>query len=194
MVHGEVSTDTIRLHQSGARLQPRGESARDLDVSADIKAFGTVLYEMITGHKPPVEIAAGAFEPQNSVRTLADVRNEAGRLAERCLTGKEEIQHVLIELRLLGLLARGFDGGLRRVKVISSPAPVKPERHRLRIVGRSLTAPRRDTSGASDKSGQPRLRLVESSRSLQLQRAGKTAGASASESGLLKVGELPDSE
>jgi len=67
-----------------------------------------------------------------------------------------DIQHVLIELRILVLLARGLDFNPRRVTAVSTPAPVKSEWRRFRVVGRGspelassparlqLVKPRRD--------------------------------------------------
>jgi hypothetical protein len=165
LVHGDVTAETIRLHQAGVRLQPRAEGTTTDDLTSDVVALGKVLYQMIEGCKPSSELVGGPFDAPCPVRNLADVRSEAGRLAKNCLSKSVDIQHVLIELRILGLLARGLEGVPRRVKVISKPAQVKPERHRLRIVGRSLTAPPpADRGAASDKAERPRLQLVPSSR------------------------------
>jgi hypothetical protein len=99
--HGGIRVESIFLATSGMMLAAP-EPANDLRPVDDIAAFGAVLFEMLTGHKPP---EAGKF-PVGSTGLQA----AALQLAERCIGATEEagpdIQKVSTEVRLLLILAR----------------------------------------------------------------------------------------
>ena len=134
LAHGEVGTGSIWLKESGALLQPRGSRSRSADARTDVAAFGAVLYQMFTGVRPPSGLRAPAFTPVTTARDLSDVRNDAIRLAEKCLDGSPDMKQVRIELRILGILTRGLQNKRRGLKVVEMPAPAVPEPRRLQVV------------------------------------------------------------
>jgi hypothetical protein len=136
LAHGEVNPASIWLRASGARLQPRGSRSRSADARLDISAFGAVLYEMMTGRKPPSDVAFAAFTPVRSVTDIDGVRTEAIQLAERCLGGSTDMRQVVIELRILGLLTRGLEAVPQSLRGVNTPAPAAPEPHRLQVVAK----------------------------------------------------------
>jgi len=155
--HGGVSAAAIRLLPTGAKLDPRADCLLMNGEANDITAFGGVLYELMTGEKPPAEIVVSPyFQEPGRTNSLVEIRSDATRLAQKCLCKSLDIQHVLIELRILVLLARGLDFNPRRVTAVSTPAPGKSEWRRFRVVGRGspelassparlqLVKPRRD--------------------------------------------------
>jgi hypothetical protein len=108
--HGEVSPTSVVLRGSGAELVPPHGRVREANSSADVSAFGAVLYQMLTGSKP----ARGGLvaAPAESVPDAGPqgLRAAAMRLAAKCLARPPEqtptIQMVSIEARLLNMRAR----------------------------------------------------------------------------------------
>jgi hypothetical protein len=138
LAHGEVNLGSIRLSESGARLQPRGSRTRLADTRSDVAAFGAVLYEMMTGLKPPSDVKSAVFTPVTTAMDMGDVRTDAIRLAEKCLDGSPDMKQVLIELRILGILTRRLAVLPYRLQAVETPVMVAPEPHRLRVVERPV--------------------------------------------------------
>ena len=108
--HGEVSPTSVVLHRSGAELVPPNGRASEANSSADVSAFGAVLYQMLTGSKPPRGGLVAAPEEPLPDADPASLRAAAMRLAAKCLASPPEraptIQMVSIEARLLNMRAR----------------------------------------------------------------------------------------
>ena len=108
--HGAVSLASVVLRSTGAALLPPNSLVRDANSRADVAAFGTVLYQMLTGTNPP----PGGFPAAPAERAphadLPGLRAAATRLAAKCLATPPDkaptIQMVVTEVRLLNLLAR----------------------------------------------------------------------------------------
>jgi len=116
-LHGSVNANSVIVTAAGAQLMPPNGQARYTVPGADVAAFGSLLYEILTGEKPsprtmpPPTIAASRSSPRG-------LRIAAMRLAAKCLRSTSnsfgEMQKVLTEVRLLGLQA----------KISEKPAPV----------------------------------------------------------------------
>ena len=108
--HGEVSTATVVLRPPGAALLPPNGLQRMVDLPADVAAFGAVLYEMLTGVKPPRDGSLAAPQERVPRAGFAGLRAAATRLAVKCLAAPPDqaptIQMVVTEVRLLNVLAQ----------------------------------------------------------------------------------------
>src|SRR5208283_2846357 len=107
--HGEVSPASVVLRSTGAALLPPNSPAKDADSRADVAAFGTVLYQMLTGSNPASAGSQAVPAERVHATGFSGLRAAATRLAARCLTTPDKaptIQMVVTEVRLLNLLAR----------------------------------------------------------------------------------------
>jgi len=98
------------LRSTGAALLPPSSLVSDANPRTDVAAFGTVLYQMLTGNEPAQGgrlLPAAEREPHIGSPSL---HAAATRLAAKCLATPPEqapsIQMVVTEVRLLNLLAR----------------------------------------------------------------------------------------
>ncbi len=110
--HGRVEAATVLLRGRGASLAaPLGRSAH-ISIRTDVAAFGRVLHQMLTGHKPGSHSAAISGHSV-SRKGAAGLHDSALRLAERCYASPAEtaptMQKVLTEVRLLAVIARQAD-------------------------------------------------------------------------------------
>lgn len=109
--HGAVTPDSILLRPSGGVLPPPSFRSDQASPHADVAAFGSVLYEMLAGCKPPEGVGA----PSGPVPRTgpAGLRAAATRLAIRCLASPADarpaMQQVVTEVRLLWVMAREFE-------------------------------------------------------------------------------------
>ena len=108
--HGDVSPASVVLRSTGAALLPPNGLVSDANPRTDVAAFGSVLYQMLTGNEPPQGgrlATAGEGAPHTGPPGL---HAAATRLASKCLATPREqapsIQMVFSEVRLLNLLAR----------------------------------------------------------------------------------------
>ena len=108
--HGDVSPASVVLRHSGAALVPPSGLQRKIDLRADVAAFGAVLYEMLTGAKPPRDGSLKAPLEHVPHAGVPGLRAAATRLAAKCLATPPDpaptIQMVVTEVRLLNVLAR----------------------------------------------------------------------------------------
>ncbi len=111
LIYGMLNTRRILVTPDGAQLTPPPEWALG-DAVRDVRAFGGVLYELVTGNPPPEGLrAAHLFTRQNAVGA-AGVRAHMLVLAARCVEGSLTMQHALMEIRLRHLALRQVEAEL----------------------------------------------------------------------------------
>jgi hypothetical protein len=145
--HGEISPASVVLRSTGAALLPPNHPAGGADSRADVAAFGTVLYQMLTGSEPPRSRGSGLPEARAEDAPQAGppcLRAAATRLAAKCLATQPDqaptIQMVVTEVRLLNVLARQLGA--------ESAARPQGASH-----GRAIEVPKRQRSGPGAKNG-----------------------------------------
>lgn len=123
LAHGEVSPASVVLRPSGAALLPPTGLVGEANSRADVAAFGAVLYEMLTGGKPPSGGLLEASAERVSGVGLPGLRAAATRLAAKCLAAAPDeaptTQMIVTEVRLMNVLAQQLGS--------KSPEPLAPE-------------------------------------------------------------------
>jgi hypothetical protein len=95
----------------GAVPHPSEPSSRQAEKDSDMVAFGALLYELMTGSKPPQDVSQFVV-PSVPLVGAEGVRMAATRLSLRCMAGDPQgMQRILTELRLYSVMAR--QGGWR---------------------------------------------------------------------------------
>jgi hypothetical protein len=131
MVHAALEPCRVILNESGAYLldgvqvnsltpytAPEQVAGKPADARSDIFAFGTILYEMLSGRKAFAgegeELRAAILEREPAA--LAGEANGLARVAVRCLAKApaqrwQRVQNVQMELKLLRVTARRAEQG-----------------------------------------------------------------------------------
>jgi len=105
-------------------LHPCEHSTRQAEQDSDMVAFGALLYELMTGSKPPQDVSQFVV-PSVPWVGAEGVRTVATRLALGCMAGEpQDMNRILMELRLYGVIAR--QSGWRPVGSVSK---AKPQSH-----------------------------------------------------------------
>ncbi|HEY1494581.1 MAG TPA: hypothetical protein VGF49_08555 [Candidatus Solibacter sp.] len=125
--HGNVSADTIDVTERGAELQP-ARSWDQADTARDIRDFGALLFQMLTGAAPRAgELPAPSRLP--GPRTgPAGLRVSAIQVAGNCVSEgsfQPTMQQVLTELRLLAVLLKMQEKG-ESPFLLPPPQPATP--------------------------------------------------------------------
>jgi hypothetical protein len=114
--HGVVTPDLILVRAFGATLLLPEGAASQLDPRVDIRDFGAVLFEILTGSKPTPGAAPLCVPQPVPHSTPAGLRAAAIALATRCLATVPEarppMQKVATEVRLLAIMARQHENVL----------------------------------------------------------------------------------
>jgi hypothetical protein len=127
LTHGRVCAESVFLRDTTARLA-LGPSELVVSRNADVCGFGTVLFQLVHGFEPPVE------QPEQDGDSLVSAATE---LAYRCIEASPrdgpDVRRVLVELRLLALMARQ--------RKVSPETPVAASRPRPSALEAPLVAP-----------------------------------------------------
>jgi hypothetical protein len=144
--HGRVSPTSILLKPPGVELLPSRLYLDEPQRETDVRGWGAVLYEMLTGSKPQVDGPFGV--PRMSVGSRGGpsaVRPAVQRLAMKCLALPPHMlptmQQALSEVRLLAFLAKQYDSREKTSEIQTPPlhpAPAPP----VRIAAPSAVPPR----------------------------------------------------
>jgi hypothetical protein len=110
--YGKVVAANVLLRPSGAELAPaRGYWAQG-GPEGDVKSFGALLYQLVTGMKLPADASAALFRPTAPPSGPAGIRAAALRLAGKCtghLSVTLTMQQASTEVRLLWVVARQLE-------------------------------------------------------------------------------------
>jgi hypothetical protein len=111
-MHGSVNTKSVVVGEEGAILLPPNGNVRSNIPATDISAFGAMLYEMVTGIKPSLEMTPQP-PPTQMLSGEEGIQAAATRLASKCLcsvsNSPREMQNVLTEILLLSLRAKVYE-------------------------------------------------------------------------------------
>lgn len=143
--HGKVSPEHVLLRDDGLELVPPSQSFwRDCTADRDVRGFGAMLYEIVTGTAAPEEyVEANAVPAAPGGDCLEPIRAAAIRLAHKCmghLSTKTNMRQAAMEVRLLYLHAQRIQArenaerkapvALIRVEStpVAAPEPSAPDR------------------------------------------------------------------
>ena len=110
--HGKVAAASVLLRPSGTELTPSRNYWDHGDPERDVRDFGALLYEMVTGSPVPSDATVGSFKSAGLPSGPAGVRAAAIRLAGKCLGHlpmKLNMQQAATEVRLLWVVARQME-------------------------------------------------------------------------------------
>jgi hypothetical protein len=125
-VHGSVNAACVALQPSGAELMRPRKNREAGGAAGDIAAFGGLLYEMLTGSRPPTGASASTYHSGGPRTGPGAVRSAAIRLAGRCLDPLNvpvSMQHLTNEIRVLSVLAHQYETIGNRLP--ASPIPTR---------------------------------------------------------------------
>jgi hypothetical protein len=104
--HKDGGPDRVPVGALDPVLRPSEHSSRQAAQDSDIVAFGALLYELMTGSRPPQDVSRVVL-PRVPRVGPEGVRNAATRLALGCMAREPQDMHrILMELRLYGVIAR----------------------------------------------------------------------------------------
>ena len=119
--YGNLTASSILMSGSGARLLPSRSSWDQAAALRDIRAFGAVFYQMLTGTLPSDALTAAEIRVEGPRTGSARLRSAALMLALNCRGSKGarlSMQQLATEIRLLGVLLRQYEANAK-----NAPAP-----------------------------------------------------------------------
>ena len=123
LIHGDVRTESVWVDAEGAILEARGTRCQMADPKVDVKAFGSVLYEIFSGNTLPANAAPPPYTPVTAPATMDDIRLDAMRLGERCHSAQLDVKQALIELKILTFQSRRLLGAKAAPAMETEAAP-----------------------------------------------------------------------
>jgi hypothetical protein len=119
--YGNLTASSILMSGSGARLLPSRGSWDQAAALRDIRAFGAVFYQMLTGTLPPDALTAAEIRVEGPRTGPARLQSAALMLALNCRGSKGarlSMLQLATEIRLLGVLLRQYEANAK-----NAPAP-----------------------------------------------------------------------
>ena len=119
--YGNLTASSILMSGSGARLLPSRSPWDQAAALRDIRAFGAVFYQMLTGTLPPDTLTAADIRIEGPRTGSTRLRSAALMLALNCRGSKGarlSMQQLATEIRLLGVLLRQYEANAQ-----NAPAP-----------------------------------------------------------------------
>ena len=112
--HGKVSPANVLMGQGGLQLvQPAQSFWKECSADRDVRGFGEMLFEIVTGTRAPEESTETPIPtPAAGDDGLGAIRSAAVRLALKCLghlPAKPNMRQAAMEVRLLWLQARRIE-------------------------------------------------------------------------------------
>ncbi|HEY1338162.1 MAG TPA: hypothetical protein VGF59_11665, partial [Bryobacteraceae bacterium] len=126
-VHGSLDAQGIVLTPNGATLLEPANRVRRVTFADDVVAFGSVLYQMLTGHEPLPGQAPPSPSNGRVEAGAAGIRAAAMRLAARCMRVNDPPLKMKIVLTdLLPLVALARQDGEPAADLTGPPPPAQP--------------------------------------------------------------------
>jgi hypothetical protein len=125
--HGKVNPRNVRVLKDGLQLvQPTQDFWRECTPDRDVRGFGAMLYEIVTGMPAPETDAEPITQPACTVGDgLDEIRSAAIRLALKCMgcmKAKPNMRQAALEARLLWIQSRQIEV---RAKTKAAAFPVE---------------------------------------------------------------------
>jgi hypothetical protein len=130
--HGKLSPAHVRMAEGGPELVPPQQSFwSECSPEHDVRGFGGMLFEMVTGAKMPDQYSeAVSISPDSGGEGVEAVRRAAVRLSLKCmghLSAQPNMRQAAMEVRLLWMQARRIEAHKPAtpflVKTADPPAP-----------------------------------------------------------------------
>jgi hypothetical protein len=132
--YGSLTASSILISDSGARLVPSRSEWDQAAALRDIRAFGAVFYQMLTGTVPADTLTAADIRIEGPRTGSSRLRSAALMLALNCRGSKGarlSMQQLATEIRLLGVLLRQYEANARNAPapapfLVTVPPPSEP--------------------------------------------------------------------
>jgi hypothetical protein len=125
--HGKLTPQSVRVGKDGLQLlQPKQDFWRECTPDRDVRGFGAILYEIVTGMPAPELVTEPIAPPTCNVGDgLDEIRTAAMHLALKCMAqGKLTMRQAAMESRLLCMQCRHTEA---RAKTAVTTLPVEEE-------------------------------------------------------------------
>jgi hypothetical protein len=114
---------------------------KECSAARDVRGFGLMLYEIVTGLKAPVRDEEMIPPPPARIEGLEDIRSAALRLAIKCLerlSARPNMRQAAMEIRLLCLQVRRLEAQGKIVPAaplapVAEPEPEMKEERWIRV-------------------------------------------------------------
>ena len=131
--HGKVAPQSVRVSRDGPELlQPKQDFWRECTPDRDVRGFGAMLYEIVTGMPAPEPDAEPIAPPTCTVGDgLDEIRAAAIHLALKCmghLKAKLNMRQAAMEARLLWMQCRRIEARTKSAVTtlpVEEPAPTE---------------------------------------------------------------------
>jgi hypothetical protein len=131
--HGKVTSANVVMRPDGPELVPPAQGFwRECSAERDVRGFGMMLYEVVTGKRAPEDPTEELMSPPAArIEGLDGVRAAAVRLAVKCmgqLPARPNMRQAAQEIRLLCLHARRMEAREGKAAAVPARAEAQPEK------------------------------------------------------------------